>query len=101
MADRSVARPEGVVEDVLVQVGSLIFPVDFVVSNFELGPEVPFMLVRPFLDTRKAILDVVASQFTMRDHDNVEGFDVCRTLKMPPLCEELSAINCGRCGGRW
>ncbi|XP_049405017.1 uncharacterized protein LOC125868401 [Solanum stenotomum] len=35
LADRSVARPEGVVDDVLVQIGSLIFPVDFVVLNFE------------------------------------------------------------------
>ncbi|KAK4726897.1 hypothetical protein R3W88_031814 [Solanum pinnatisectum] len=39
LADQSVARPEGVVEDVLVQVGSLIFPVDFVVLKFEPDPE--------------------------------------------------------------
>ncbi|XP_015072466.1 uncharacterized protein LOC107016541 [Solanum pennellii] len=44
LADRAVARSEGVVEDVLVQVGSLIFPVDFVVLNFEPDPEVPFIL---------------------------------------------------------
>ncbi|XP_015068676.1 uncharacterized protein LOC107013229 [Solanum pennellii] len=101
LADRSVARPEGVVEDVLVQVGSLIFPVNFVVLNFEPGPEVPFILGCPFLATGKAMIDVVASQFTMRAHDKVEDFDVCRTLKMPPLYEELSAITCGRSGGRW
>ena len=29
LANRSIVRPEGVVEDVLVQLGSLIFPVDF------------------------------------------------------------------------
>jgi len=38
---RSISRPEGVVEDVLVQVGLLIFSVDFVVLNFEPDPEVP------------------------------------------------------------
>ncbi|KAK4709062.1 hypothetical protein R3W88_029987 [Solanum pinnatisectum] len=35
LIDRSIARPEKVVEDVLVQVGSLIFLVDFVVLDFE------------------------------------------------------------------
>ncbi|XP_015163505.1 uncharacterized protein [Solanum tuberosum] len=40
-ADRSIARTEGAVEDVLVQVGSLIFPVDFVVLDFEADSEVP------------------------------------------------------------
>ena len=44
LGDRSVARPEGVVEDFLVQVRSLIFPVDFVVLNFEPDSEVPFIL---------------------------------------------------------
>ena len=29
MADRSMAQPEGVVEDVLVKVGKFIFPVHF------------------------------------------------------------------------
>ena len=35
LTDRSIARPEGVVEDVLVKVGSLIFLEDFVVLHFE------------------------------------------------------------------
>ncbi|KAK4724660.1 hypothetical protein R3W88_027439 [Solanum pinnatisectum] len=58
LADISVARPEGVVEDVLVQVGSLIFPVDFVVLNFEPDPEVSFILGRPFLATGRVMIDV-------------------------------------------
>ena len=33
LANRYVARPEGVVEDVLVQVESFIFPIDFVVLD--------------------------------------------------------------------
>ena len=35
VADRSMARPEGVLEDVLVKVGKFIFPVDFVVMKME------------------------------------------------------------------
>ncbi|XP_016540867.1 uncharacterized protein LOC107841476 [Capsicum annuum] len=44
LADRSLARPDGVIEDVLVQVGSLIFLVDFVILDFEVDPIVPFIL---------------------------------------------------------
>ena len=35
MADRSMEQPEGVLEDVLVKVGKLIFPVDFVIMKME------------------------------------------------------------------
>ena len=35
MANRSMAQPEGVLEDVLVKVGKFIFPMDFVVMKME------------------------------------------------------------------
>ncbi|XP_019241493.1 PREDICTED: uncharacterized protein LOC109221466 [Nicotiana attenuata] len=35
LADRSLAHPEGVIEDVLVQVGSFVFPVDFIILDYE------------------------------------------------------------------
>ncbi|KAK4729591.1 hypothetical protein R3W88_022579 [Solanum pinnatisectum] len=91
LADRSVARPKGVVEDVLVQVGSLIF--NFVVLNFELDLEVPFILGRAFLATGWAMIDVAAGQLTMRAHDKVEVFDVYKALKLLAMYEELSAIT--------
>ena len=37
LASRSVAYPAGFIEDVLVLVGELIFPVDFYVLNMEEG----------------------------------------------------------------
>ncbi|XP_049381205.1 uncharacterized protein LOC125845707 [Solanum stenotomum] len=93
LADRSIARLEGVVEDVLVQVGSLILLVNFMVLNFEPDPELPFILGRPFLTTGCAIIDVVYGQLTMRAHDKVEVFDVYKTLKLPSMYEELSVIT--------
>ncbi|KAK4706456.1 hypothetical protein R3W88_033992 [Solanum pinnatisectum] len=93
LADRSVARPEGVVEDVLVQVGSLIFPIDFVMLNFELDPEVLFILGRPFLATGRAMIDVAAGQLTMQAHDKVEVFDVYKALKLTAVYEELFPIT--------
>ena len=38
LANRSIIRPERMTKDVLVQVGSLIFMVDFVVLDFEPDP---------------------------------------------------------------
>ncbi|XP_060177853.1 uncharacterized protein LOC132607792 [Lycium barbarum] len=90
---RIVARPEGIIEDVLVQVGSLIIPADFVILDFEPDPEVPFILRRPFLATGRALIDVAAGQLTVRVHDKVEVFNVYQALKMPALYEELSAIT--------
>lgn len=43
LADCSVARPYGIMEDMLVQVGPLIFPMDFVVLKFEPDREVPLI----------------------------------------------------------
>jgi len=44
LANRSLARSDGIIKDVLVQVGSLIFSVDFVILDFEVDPIVPFSL---------------------------------------------------------
>ncbi|XP_055814169.1 uncharacterized protein LOC129883558 [Solanum dulcamara] len=58
LTDRSVARPDGIIEDVLVLVGSLIFPVDFVILDFEPYPNVPFLLGWSFLAMGGALIDV-------------------------------------------
>ncbi|XP_070017451.1 uncharacterized protein [Nicotiana sylvestris] len=93
LADRSLAHPEGVIEDVLVQVGSFIFPADFIILNFKPDQEVPFILGRPFLATGRAIIDVCEGKMTMGVGDRVEVFNVYRALKLPAHYEELSMIS--------
>ncbi|XP_024033548.1 uncharacterized protein LOC112095675 [Citrus clementina] len=58
LTDRSHAFPEGKIEDVLVKVDKFIFPVDFIVLDFEADKEVPIILGRPFLATGKTLIDV-------------------------------------------
>ena len=58
MADRSMAQPEGILEDVLVKVGKFIFPVDFVIMKIEEDTQVPLLLGRPFLATGATLIDV-------------------------------------------
>ena len=58
MADRSMAQPEGIMEDVLVKVGKFIFPVDFVIMQMEEDTQVLLLLGRPFLATGATLIDV-------------------------------------------
>ncbi|XP_070053944.1 uncharacterized protein [Nicotiana tomentosiformis] len=44
LADRSIAYPEGVIGDVLLQIGKFIFPVDFIILDYEADEHVPIIL---------------------------------------------------------
>nr|XP_009801422.1 PREDICTED: uncharacterized protein LOC104247164 [Nicotiana sylvestris] len=48
LADRTVKRPFGILDDVLVQVGKFVFPADFVILDFRVEEEIPIILGRPF-----------------------------------------------------
>ncbi|PHT97075.1 hypothetical protein BC332_33996 [Capsicum chinense] len=62
MADRSVKRPVGILNDVLVKVSSFIFPADFVILDCEVDSEVPIILGRPFLATGSVLIDMRANE---------------------------------------
>ncbi|GJZ27495.1 reverse transcriptase domain-containing protein [Tanacetum coccineum] len=49
LANCSLCVPKGIARDVLVPVGRLTFPADFVVVDFECDYRVPLILGRPFL----------------------------------------------------
>ena len=51
IADKSMAQPEGILEDVLVKVRKFIFLVDFIVIDIEEDKQIPLLLGRPFLAT--------------------------------------------------
>ncbi|GJW11232.1 reverse transcriptase domain-containing protein [Tanacetum coccineum] len=55
-ANRSVAYPVGVAEDVFVKVGKFYFLADFVVVDYDVDPRVPLILGRPFLRTAQALI---------------------------------------------
>nr|GEX78620.1 hypothetical protein [Tanacetum cinerariifolium] len=58
LADRLISHPVGVAEDVYIKVGSIHFPADFVVVDFDADPRVPLILERSFLKTERALIDV-------------------------------------------
>ena len=88
MADRSMAEPEGVLEDVLVKVGKFIFPMDFVVMKMEEDIQVPLLLGRPFLATGATLIDVQNGELTLRVGNEAVHFNLNKSLTRSDVDEE-------------
>ena len=88
MAGRSMAQPEGVLEDVLVKVGKFIFLVDFAIMKMEKDTQVPSLLGRPFLATRAALIDVQKGELTLRVGNEAVHFNLNRSLEYPDVDAE-------------
>ncbi|KAF7802238.1 uncharacterized protein G2W53_041349 [Senna tora] len=93
MADRSIAYPRGIIENVLVKVDKLILPVDFIVLDYEEDKNVPIILGRPFLATGRTIIDVQKGELTMRVQDQEVKFNVFKAMKLPGETEECFHVN--------
>ena len=81
MADITMAKPEGVIEDVLVKVGKFIFPVDFIILDMEEDSQVPLLLGRPFLATGAALIDMQKGVLTLRVGEEAVNFNLPQSLK--------------------
>ena len=66
MADKSMAQPEGIMEDVVVKVGKFIFQIDYVIIDIEEDKKIPLLLGKPFLATGEALINVKKGEFTLR-----------------------------------
>jgi len=85
-ANRSVAYPVALVDDALVRVGELIFPVDFYIldmdKRFSHG-STPIILGRPFLKTARTKIDVHAGTLSMEFDDIVVRSNILDAIKHP------------------
>jgi hypothetical protein len=96
LADISIKRPRGILEDVLVKVGKFILHFDFIVLDMEEGPmpsPLPIILGRPFMRTANTkicvkkgtvSMKVNGQKITFKDfeksqlpQDDVECFNAC------------------------
>nr|GFB05979.1 reverse transcriptase domain-containing protein [Tanacetum cinerariifolium] len=96
LADRSIARPVGVAEDVYAKVGSFYFPADFAVVDFDADPRVSLILERSFLKTGRATLRVGKEVITFnldqtsRYSANYSDMTAKRIDVIDMACEEYS-----------
>ena len=60
LADGSIRKPHGLVEDMIVRIEDCYFPEDFLIVDMKMTRELsqePIILGRPFLATAKAVAD--------------------------------------------
>ena len=76
LADRSVTRPYGVIEDVLVRVKHLIFPADFVVMDIEEDADIPVIFGRPFMSIASCVVDMGKKKLEMSLENQQISFDL-------------------------
>ncbi|XP_070011496.1 uncharacterized protein [Nicotiana sylvestris] len=93
MADRTMKKPLGVIEDVLVRADKFIPPTDFVILDCEVDYEVPIILGRSFLATGKALCDVEDRELTFRVGDEQVVFHVCKSMRQPNNNELCSFVD--------
>ncbi|KAL0311497.1 UNVERIFIED_CONTAM: hypothetical protein Sangu_2444400, partial [Sesamum angustifolium] len=109
LADRSVVYPEGVLEDVLVQVNELVFPTDFYVLDMreDNSPSsTSILLGRPFLKTARTKIDVHGGTLSMEFDGEIIKFNIYDSMRYPsdiptallvdvvdPLVQALSSTN--------
>nr|GEV08376.1 DNA-directed DNA polymerase [Tanacetum cinerariifolium] len=90
LADRSIARPKGVIEDVFVKVGKFHFSTDFIGVDFEADPRVSLILRRSFLRTGRALIDVYGEEITLRVNDEAVTFNLNQTTRYSSTYDDMS-----------
>ncbi|XP_017974496.1 PREDICTED: uncharacterized protein LOC108661574 [Theobroma cacao] len=88
LANRTIRYFVRTIEDVLVKVGHLYSPVDFIVLEMEEDLEIPLILGRPFLAKVGAIIDVREGKITFKVGEEVVEFNIFNVNKHP------SSTNC-------
>nr|XP_016507125.1 PREDICTED: uncharacterized protein LOC107824834 [Nicotiana tabacum] len=77
LADRTVKRPFGILDDVLIQVDE----------------EIPIILGRPFLATGRALIDCETGELKMRLNDEEIIFNVQKSMRRPSEFANCSLID--------
>ncbi|KAM1224911.1 hypothetical protein ACFX2G_044693 [Malus domestica] len=96
LADRFNAYPKGVLEDVLVQVNHLIFPVDFYVLEMDESdhsPTLPILIGRPFMKTAQTKIDVAKGLVTMAFGGDMISFNIPESVENTNDVHFCCAIN--------
>ncbi|XP_070034942.1 uncharacterized protein [Nicotiana tomentosiformis] len=93
MANRTMKRQLGVIEDVLVWVDKFILPADFIILDYKVDYKVPIILGRPFLATGKALCDVEAGELTFWVGNEKVVFHMFKSMRQPNSNVVCSFVN--------
>ncbi|XP_075109319.1 uncharacterized protein LOC107811093 [Nicotiana tabacum] len=93
LTDKTVKRPFGILDDVLIQVGKFVFPADFVILDCKVDEKIPIILGRPFLATGRALIDCETGELKMRLNDEEIIFNVQKSMRRPCEFANCSLID--------
>nr|XP_009758281.1 PREDICTED: uncharacterized protein LOC104210993 [Nicotiana sylvestris] len=74
LVDQTTIIPEGIMKDVLVRVDKFIVSVNFIMVKMEENNDIPIILGRPFLATRREILDIHERKLMLRVGEDTVTF---------------------------
>ncbi|XP_070015539.1 uncharacterized protein [Nicotiana sylvestris] len=86
-------RPSGILDNVLVQIGKFVFPVDFVILDCRVDEEIPIILGRPFLATGRDLIDCETGELKMILNDEEITFNVQKSMRTPSEFANCSLID--------
>ncbi|KAI5313248.1 hypothetical protein L3X38_042422 [Prunus dulcis] len=93
MADKSITYSDGIIEDVLVKVDTLIFSTDFLVLDMEEDSEKQLILGRSFLITGRPLIDVEEGLLTVRIGNEKATFKVCEPITFHGKAKENETLS--------
>lgn len=75
-----IVYPEGVIDDVLLQIGQFILHANFIILDYEADEQIPIILGRPLLAIVDAVIKVKEGKMIVKV-DNVEAvFNVYKII---------------------
>ncbi|XP_075082770.1 uncharacterized protein LOC142166899 [Nicotiana tabacum] len=93
VANRTVKRSSGILDDVLVQVEKFVFPADFVIVDCQVDEEIPIIMGRPYLATGRALIDCEIRELKMRLNNKEITFNVKKSMRRPSEFANCSLIE--------
>ena len=97
LADGSVRKPHGIVEDVIVRIEGCYFPVDFLVVDMKITnklSQAPIILRRPFLTTPKAVMDWGKEEVILKVGEHMVKVNIYKLMKYPSQAfKDMGAID--------
>ncbi|XP_070045350.1 uncharacterized protein [Nicotiana tomentosiformis] len=93
LADWTVKRPTGILDDILVQVGKFVFSANFVILDCRVDEEIPIILGIPFLATGRALIDCETGELKMRLNDEKITFNMQKSMQRPSEFANCSLIE--------
>ncbi|GFY90894.1 hypothetical protein Acr_07g0010900 [Actinidia rufa] len=102
LADRSIKVPRGIIEDVLIQVDTVYYPVDFIVLDTQpidcesSKRHIPVILGRPFLATENAVIHCKHGLLKLSFGNmtlEINIFTVGKQMKEVDQIEEINVIE--------